>query len=121
MAFFSMFMLGVSLQIISLWFILFIVARNEGDLEFTKVFLANMAILIGTLLITMFLFRHISFLVVIPILLLTIFVLMQLCLISFPKALLVTVIFITLNTLMIMGLEKIFEIDIYAQLVYSSW
>jgi hypothetical protein len=80
-----------------------------------------MGILIGTLLITMFLFRYISFLVIIPILLLSIFVLMQLCLISFPKSLLVTVIFITLNALMLMGFEKIFEIDIYAKLVYSSW
>lgn len=116
MAFFAMFMFGLALQIIALWFILFLVARNDGDLDFTKVFLANMGIVIGTLLINMFLFRFISFFVVIPIILLSIFVLMQLCVVSFPKASFVTGLFIFANYLLVLGFEKIFEIEIYSEL-----
>jgi hypothetical protein len=109
-------MFGLALQIIALWLILFTVARNDGDIEFTRVFLANMGIVIGTLLIMIFLFPYISFLVVIPVLLLSIFILMQLCLVSFPKASLVTVLFIFANYLLTKGFEIIFEIDIYSQL-----
>ena len=84
--------------------ILYLVARHEADLHFSKLCIASALISVGCSTINLLLAEHIGFFSIIPAFGFMIFILMKLCWLSFKKALLASVIYTIISTLITIGL-----------------
>jgi hypothetical protein len=103
-------MVGIVIETVLLWIILFIVAKHEAELDCMHILYVVMGISIGSFIMEWLLFPYLSYFVLILTITFCIIVLMRFCYISLSKAIIVTALYIIAKVGAEIGLQKMFSI-----------
>ncbi len=94
-------------DVLILWLVLFLVARQQADLDFSRILIVTVGIGLGALIIDLALSPFIGAYSILAALLFAIYILMRFCYISLPRAVIALAVWILLVVLFHLGLDRL--------------